>query len=77
MCIFSVFINDAGPAFLVGFLAHIIPDMLTSHGIKLFWPFKLTVRFPITCSTGSGGEMLFSGFMMLLCIINIGKLFGV
>lgn len=39
MCIFSVFINDAGPAFLVGFLAHIIPDMLTSHGIKLFWPF--------------------------------------
>lgn len=72
----SIFVNDVWCAFLIGFLAHIIPDMFTSHGIKLFWPFKLSVRFPITCATGSVGESLFSSLMIVMCLVNIGKVLG-
>jgi len=62
--------------FIVGFMAHIIPDMLTTHGIKLFWPMKVTVRFPFTCATGSIEEWMFSVMMAVVLLVNLGDALG-
>lgn len=37
---------------IVGMISHYILDMATKNGIKLFFPFSLTVRFPVTTRTG-------------------------
>lgn len=37
---------------LVGVVSHFVLDMATKNGIKLMFPLKLTVRFPITTKTG-------------------------
>lgn len=51
---------------LVGMLSHYVLDMATKNGIKLFFPFSLTVRFPLTIKTGSRGEGLIAGLLAVL-----------
>ncbi|TWT27494.1 metal-dependent hydrolase [Planomicrobium sp. CPCC 101110] len=41
---------------LVGMASHLLLDMATRNGIKLLFPVKLTVRFPITAKTGGAAE---------------------
>lgn len=73
----NILVAGTWPAFVVGFLAHIISDMLTSHGIKLLWPLDISLRFPITCVTGSLSERVFATVMVLICIKNAGSVLGI
>lgn len=41
---------------IVGMVSHYVLDMATKNGIQLFFPIRLTVRFPVTMRTGSKGE---------------------
>jgi len=54
--------------FFFGYLGHLLGDCLTNSGIPLFWPVKKRVRFPVTLSTGTWQETIFSmllgGFVM-------------
>ncbi len=51
--LFLIYINnlylnldiDVIVGMFLGYLSHIIADIFTSHGVKLFWPFKIRVRF--------------------------------
>jgi inner membrane protein len=61
---------------VLGLLAHIIPDMLTSKGIKLFWPMQKSFKFPFTCSTGSTEEWIFSVMMGLIILLNLNMALG-
>ncbi|PSL34324.1 inner membrane protein [Planomicrobium soli] len=49
--------NEAFTAgILVGMASHLLLDMATKNGIKLLFPIKVTVRFPITATTGGSAE---------------------
>jgi inner membrane protein len=37
---------------MLGLISHVILDMLTSRGVKLFYPLPINVRFPFVCRTG-------------------------
>ncbi|WP_298823902.1 metal-dependent hydrolase [uncultured Planococcus sp.] len=53
---------------LVGMVSHIVLDMATKRGVKLFFPIKLTVRFPLTATTGGTSENLVFALLSLLCV---------
>lgn len=52
--------------FLVGMVSHFILDMATKNGIKLLFPIKLTVRFPLTVKTGGSAESVILGILTLI-----------
>lgn len=59
--------NDAvRVGFLVGMASHYLLDMATKNGIKLLFPIKLTVRFPLTVTTGGGAESAVFAILTLL-----------
>ncbi|ATY57633.1 TPA: metal-dependent hydrolase [Staphylococcus argenteus] len=39
-------------AIIIGLLSHVILDMMTPKGVKLFYPLPFNVRFPIQFKTG-------------------------
>jgi inner membrane protein len=53
---------------LVGMVSHFILDMATKNGIKLLFPFKVTVRFPLTTRTGGTVEYLVFATLSLLSV---------
>ncbi|EGA89883.1 hypothetical protein GPDM_07530 [Planococcus donghaensis MPA1U2] len=53
---------------LVGMLSHIVLDMATKRGVKLFFPFKWTIRFPVTATTGGASEYLVFSLLSLLTV---------
>ena len=53
---------------LVGMISHYILDMATKNGIKLLFPFKVTVRFPLTTKTGGTVEYLVFAALSLLTV---------
>lgn len=53
---------------LVGMASHIVLDMATKRGVKLFFPFRWTVRFPITATTGGTSEYMVFALLSLLCV---------
>ncbi|MDJ0330231.1 metal-dependent hydrolase [Planococcus sp. S3-L1] len=53
---------------LVGMISHIVLDMATKRGVKFFFPFKWTVRFPITATTGGASESLVFALLSLLTV---------
>ena len=53
---------------LLGMASHLILDMGTKKGIKLFFPVKISVRFPLTIKTGSKGERV---VFALLCMLSL------
>ncbi len=61
-------VNEAASAgFLVGMVSHYVLDMATKNGIKLLFPFKMTIRFPITAKTGGTAEyVVFSALSLLV-----------
>ncbi|MEG0385999.1 MAG: metal-dependent hydrolase [Solibacillus sp.] len=53
---------------LLGMVSHMVLDMGTRQGIKLFFPIKIKVRFPLTIKTGGKVERyIFTG----LCILSL------
>ncbi|MBB6449153.1 inner membrane protein [Geomicrobium halophilum] len=52
----------------IGMVSHYILDMLTSRGIKLFYPVDVTIRSPFHTRTGS---WLGEGSVNLLCLVWI------
>ncbi|ANU14193.1 hypothetical protein B481_2662 [Planococcus halocryophilus Or1] len=53
---------------LIGMASHIVLDMATKRGVKLFFPFKWTVRFPVTATTGGTSEYLVFVLLSLLTV---------
>ena len=72
--LFAVLLNNFMPVeaisagLLVGMASHIVLDMATKRGVKLFFPIKLTVRFPLTATTGGTSENLVFALLSLLCV---------
>ncbi len=52
--------------FLVGMISHYILDMATKNGVKLLFPVKITVRFPLTVRTGGSAETVVLGILTLV-----------
>jgi len=60
---------------LVGMVSHMILDMATKNGIKLLFPFKVRVRFPLTTRTGGAVEsVVFSALSLLSVYFGYGVL---
>lgn len=53
---------------LVGIVSHFVLDMATKNGIKLMFPLKLTVRFPITTKTGGVVEYVVFAALSVLSV---------
>lgn len=53
---------------LVGMVTHLILDATTKQGIKLLYPAKITVRFPITTRTGGKVENI---LLLLLTVVTL------
>src|SRR5690606_21165216 len=76
--LFQTFLpNEAIAAgLLVGMASHLLLDMATRNGIKLFFPFKLTVRFPLTVKTGGTAEYVIFALLSLLTVYFGSYAFG-
>lgn len=68
--LFNAFLpNEAISAgLLAGMASHLLLDMATKKGIKLFFPFKITVRLPLTTKTGSTVEYVVFAALSLLSV---------
>lgn len=53
---------------LLGMASHILLDMGTKKGVKLFFPVSISVHLPITTKTGSKAEKV---VFMLLTILSV------
>ena len=62
--------------FLVGMASHYILDMATKNGIKLLYPLKITVRFPVTTRTGGTVEYVVFAALSLLTVYFGYGVFG-
>lgn len=61
---------------LIGMASHLALDMVTKNGIKLFFPVNLTVRFPITATTGGFAEFAVFAILSLLSVYFGYEAFG-
>ena len=52
----------------IGYISHIVADMLTSQGVQLMWPKRKRYKFPFTFSTGSEYESIFTNVSVILSI---------
>jgi inner membrane protein len=65
----AVSANEAANAgVLVGMASHYILDMATKNGIKLFFPLRVTVRFPLTATTGGLSEYAVFAVLSVLAV---------
>lgn len=61
--------NEAVTAgILVGMASHYILDMATKNGIKLLFPLRITVRFPVTATTGGMSEYAVFAVLSVLAV---------
>lgn len=60
---------------LVGMISHIVLDMATKRGVKLLFPLPITVRLPITTSTGSFAEHVVFAALSVLSVYYGYELF--
>ncbi|SDM40581.1 inner membrane protein [Psychrobacillus sp. OK028] len=61
---------------LVGIASHLLLDMATKNGIKLLFPLKVTIRFPITARTGGTAEYLVFAALSVLTVYFGYGVFG-
>lgn len=54
--------------YIVGVVSHLILDAATKNGIQLLYPFKLTVRLPLTTRTGGAVEYIVLAGLSLVAI---------
>ncbi len=53
---------------LIGIASHLVLDMATKNGIKLLYPIKSRVRFPLTTRTGGTVESLVFAALSVLSV---------
>ncbi|ANU20341.1 hypothetical protein BBI15_08985 [Planococcus plakortidis] len=53
---------------IVGMASHLVLDMATKRGVKLLFPLRITVRLPLTTSTGSFVEHLVFAALSVLSV---------
>ena len=61
---------------LVGIASHIVLDMATTNGVKMLFPIKIRVRFPITLKTGGVVESFVLAVLSLLSVYFGYEAFG-
>ncbi|MGK9045455.1 metal-dependent hydrolase [Mammaliicoccus vitulinus] len=54
---------------LLGMLSHIVLDMLTPRGVKLFYPLDVSVKLPIVFKTGGAVDLSLSSAFSIVTII--------
>lgn len=65
----AVGLNEAlATGIIVGMASHLLLDMATKRGIKLLFPLGVTVRLPLTTSTGSFTEYIVFAVLSLLSV---------
>lgn len=65
----SFAVNESvGVGLLIGMISHIVLDMATKNGVKLFFPFKVKIRFPLTTRTGGAVEYVVFAALSLLSV---------
>lgn len=52
----------------VGYVLHLVGDMLTAGGVPLFWPSKRRVAWPVLGHTNSGRERVFGVGLLVLAV---------
>ena len=53
---------------ILGYSIHIFCDMLTSHGVQLFWPKRKYIKFPMTFTTNSKIESVIANLSIAISI---------
>ncbi|RIN83716.1 metal-dependent hydrolase, partial [Mammaliicoccus sciuri] len=54
---------------ILGMLSHIILDMLTPRGVKLFYPLNVSVKLPIVFRTGGVMDLSLSSAFTIITVI--------
>ncbi len=76
MLVLSIFVN---PWLGLGVLTHIILDMMTAKGLKLFWPWDKKLRFPLAKRNTNQGvfeQVLQLGMLIASVVICIKSMNG-
>ncbi|PUB12922.1 metal-dependent hydrolase [Paenisporosarcina sp. OV554] len=71
-----VTIESVTAGILVGIASHLVLDMATRNGIKLLFPLKIRVRFPLTTRTGGAVESMVLAVLSLLSVYFGYEAFG-
>ena len=56
-------LSSAYSGFVIGYILHLVADFFTPKGIKLFYPLKTNIAFPITVRTSSKTEKIIFVFL--------------
>ena len=56
-------LSSAYSGFVIGYILHLVADFSTPKGIKLFYPLKTNIAFPITVRTSSKTEKIIFVFL--------------
>lgn len=62
--------HHIGLGLMIGYILHILADMITVRGVRLFYPLKFTVRIPLF-STGGFREWLLGLALMFGWVLRI------
>ena len=71
-----VTIESVTAGILVGMASHLVLEMATRNGIKLLYPLKIRVRFPLTTRTGGAVESMVLAALSLLSVYFGYEAFG-
>ena len=58
---------------IMGYILHIVADMMTVSGVKLFYPLKQNIELPLV-KTGGIREMMFRWSLLAVCVYRIVSL---
>jgi inner membrane protein len=61
-----------GAGLIIGYALHIIADMLTTHGVKLFYPLRWNVGLPLF-STGGFREVILRWGLIIFCGLMVAR----
>ncbi len=56
---------------IIGYSSHLLADCFTSKGIKLFYPFKTNVVFPLKFKKNGFAEKLTFSLLILYCLVML------
>jgi len=55
--------------FIIGYVSHLLADYFTAKGIKLFYPIKTNIVFPLKVKTNGFAEKLIFSLLLAYCIV--------
>ncbi len=62
-------LSSIGKGFIVGYISHLVLDLFTSKGIRLFYPMKKNIAFPIKFKSNGLGEKIIFSLLILYCLV--------